>query len=380
MSRLRTTPLIPGASVALLRELKEHAALVNLLASAVDGKQTTLVSGANIKTVNGNSLLGSGDLAVGGGLTNFTESVNTAAPNNVGIPVVVLAAVGATSSVDFCLLPKGTGGALLADIPDNMVAGGNKRGANAVDLQMGRSSADRVASGTYSVVMGYNNKASANYATSFGTDNQSTGTASFSAGSLNTASGAYGFVGGYGCQAVGNIAVALGYQNLAGGDYAIALGAQATTRGVIGAFAWTSNSLAVGRTQTERFVLRAVTTNNTPAAASTNGGALTTNNGVVLPDNASYYCRIRVLARNTANGDSKSWTCTALIRRGTGAASTVMIGAPVIASDFGDASLSAAAVALTANTAVGALDVTVTGIAATNIHWAAHAETLEVTN
>jgi hypothetical protein len=35
--------------------------------TALDTKQTTLVSGANIKTVNGNTLLGVGDLVVGGG-------------------------------------------------------------------------------------------------------------------------------------------------------------------------------------------------------------------------------------------------------------------------------------------------------------------------
>ena len=37
------------------------------LQSALDGKQDTLVSGTNIKTINGTSVLGSGDLAVGGG-------------------------------------------------------------------------------------------------------------------------------------------------------------------------------------------------------------------------------------------------------------------------------------------------------------------------
>ena len=35
----------------------------------LDAKQPTLVSGTNIKTINGNSLLGAGDLAVSGGST-----------------------------------------------------------------------------------------------------------------------------------------------------------------------------------------------------------------------------------------------------------------------------------------------------------------------
>lgn len=39
------------------------------LNTALNGKQATLVSGTNIKTVNGNSLLGSGDLVIAAGMT-----------------------------------------------------------------------------------------------------------------------------------------------------------------------------------------------------------------------------------------------------------------------------------------------------------------------
>jgi len=38
--------------------------------STFNGKQAALVSGTNIKTINGNSLLGSGDLTVSGGATS----------------------------------------------------------------------------------------------------------------------------------------------------------------------------------------------------------------------------------------------------------------------------------------------------------------------
>lgn len=39
-------------------------------------RQATLISGTNIKTVNGNSLLGSGDLIIEGGLPGVTSSDN----------------------------------------------------------------------------------------------------------------------------------------------------------------------------------------------------------------------------------------------------------------------------------------------------------------
>jgi hypothetical protein len=42
-----------------------------------NGKQATLVSGTNIKTINGTTLLGSGDLVVGGGITVGTTAVTS---------------------------------------------------------------------------------------------------------------------------------------------------------------------------------------------------------------------------------------------------------------------------------------------------------------
>lgn len=40
---------------------------------ALNAKQDTLVSGTSIKTINGNSLLGSGNIVVGGGAVSYTE-------------------------------------------------------------------------------------------------------------------------------------------------------------------------------------------------------------------------------------------------------------------------------------------------------------------
>lgn len=45
------------------------------LVDAVDSKQATLVSGTNIKTVNGNSVLGSGDIAVSGGGVTMGKAI-----------------------------------------------------------------------------------------------------------------------------------------------------------------------------------------------------------------------------------------------------------------------------------------------------------------
>ena len=45
----------------------------------IDGKQDNLVSGTNIKTVNGNSLLGSGDITISGSVSwgNITGNITS---------------------------------------------------------------------------------------------------------------------------------------------------------------------------------------------------------------------------------------------------------------------------------------------------------------
>lgn len=50
--------------------------------TALSYKQDTLVSGTNIKSINGSTLLGSGDLAVTGGMTSYAVSTATTAANN----------------------------------------------------------------------------------------------------------------------------------------------------------------------------------------------------------------------------------------------------------------------------------------------------------
>lgn len=54
-------------SDAITKEIADRKAADTALQTAIDGKQATLVSGTNIKTVNGNSLLGEGDVTISGG-------------------------------------------------------------------------------------------------------------------------------------------------------------------------------------------------------------------------------------------------------------------------------------------------------------------------
>lgn len=65
-----------GASNSIVSSQKAIKEYVN---ETVSGKQDALVSGTNIKTVNGYSILGSGNISVGGGagVWNYTEGTET---------------------------------------------------------------------------------------------------------------------------------------------------------------------------------------------------------------------------------------------------------------------------------------------------------------
>ena len=69
---------LSSATNSTSTSLAATASAVKAAYDLADGKQDALVSGTNIKTVNGNSLLGSGDLAVGGSVSMTEEEVDAA--------------------------------------------------------------------------------------------------------------------------------------------------------------------------------------------------------------------------------------------------------------------------------------------------------------
>ncbi|MFN8366050.1 MAG: hypothetical protein U0Y96_02275 [Candidatus Kapaibacterium sp.] len=184
--------------------------------AAADLNQMSATSGQVLKW-NGTIWVASNDNI---GLTNFTESVNTSAPNTT-TPVVRLLATNAAANVDVALSPKGTG-ALTAQVADNTATGGNKRGTNAVDWQMYRTLANQAASGQYSTISGGGaSRASGDFSTvSGGSGNIASGTGSTtSGGSTNTASGSLSTVSGgnFNTASASNSVVSGGYTNTASG-------------------------------------------------------------------------------------------------------------------------------------------------------------------
>jgi len=325
--------------------------------TVTDGTNT--VAGTTQLTVTGGTIGGStpnATLAISG-LTGFTASLDTTAPNDT-INASVLAASGGTAKQDISIVPRGdsdTGfAAFQLSIPDGTQVGGNKRGSGAVDLQQDRNVASEVASGIFSFVVGEQNTAS--------------GRDSAAIGAVNVASGHY--------------AVALGNSNTADADASLALGRNSLARGIISAEVF---GLAPGF-QRGHYGLIITTADATPTVLTSDGGfGPTANNQVALPSGANgalgatYKFRGQVVAVDTATGHSSGWDFTGTIKQRATAASTALVAAvmPTLAGQ--DAALAATVVAISADTTNGALAVTVTGIAATNIQWMCDVWTSETT-
>ena len=299
------------------------------------GAQAALVSGTNIKTVNGQSVLGSGNIVAG--LSNVAEAVSTASPNNT-VFAVSLTAVALTTNADLCLVSKGTG-ALLAQVPTGSWTGGNKRGIYAVDWQRHRNDASQVASSDYSTISGGRNNTA------------SGGGSTVSGGENNTANGVYSTVSG---------------------------GAYATTNGIMGLLAYGFSGTALGMNQMSFWGGRLQTTDATATRITADAAAATAVNQLALRNNSTFRVQGTVVSRNATTNDSKEWTFEALIKRGATAAATALVGTPVITSTFADTAAASWAIALSADTTNGALAITATGAASTTIRWTAVVHSIEV--
>ena len=387
-----------------------------------------------VLSTNGSGTLSWATSGGGGGLTHFAESESTASPNAT-VPVDALTATDASyTNIDVALVTKGSG-ATLAQVPDATTTGGDKRGTNATDWQKVRSSATQVASGSRSTISGgANNTASGSRAAVVGGDTNtasstysfvgcgqantasiahsfvgggqsnlaSTGThATVCGGNGSTASGSNSFVGGGASHTVsgstatvcgGNTNTASGdtstvcggRQNLANGAFSfIGGGRRGTARSISGYQVFPACNLpiadAVGINQSALLLLARQTTDATATVLTSDNSAAATTNQVTLPDNSAYSFSGEVIAGVTGAGDSARWTINGAIKRGANAASTAMIGTPTVVMTHFDAGAATWVVAVTANTTLGCITVTVTGAAATTIRWVCRIDTTEMT-
>ncbi len=321
-------------------------------------------------------------------LSNWTESVNTAAPNAT-VPAVRFLATNAATNVDAVISPKGTG-ALLAQSPDNASTGGNKRGTYAVDWQMIRNTNTMVASGIKSVIGGgERNLANNDYATIAGGFN---GTASginsfIGGGDVNTASGNWSTCSGGESNTASNSASTVGggwintasglystvpggFTNTASGDYSISMGKYAKAD-KYGQFTLaTGRFAATGDAQSSMFVVFKNTIDATANVELLLGGV----NSITMPTNSAWIFTGTVIGKTSATANYSCWTI-----RGSAVNNGGVITVNGITLVLVNDGLTLVATPPNVQAIAGSgIKVVVTGAAATSINWVAQLVTAEV--
>lgn len=262
-------------------------------------------------------------------------------------------------------------------------AGSSSAGYYGVSLSDGSN-----ASGIQSMAMG-------------GTGSTASGQASIVAGGIShTASGQYSSVVGGNTNTASGIssAVAASASSTASGsnsfiaagsghiadqsNTAVIGGASGTSRFISGrtVFPSCSNPITTssGINQFSFLIVARQTTDATVTVLTSNVSAAGTNNTLVLPNNSAYYVSGSCIANVTGGGNTKAWSFEAAIKRGANAASTAIVGAViknVVAADAGAATWD---ITISADTTNGALQVQVTGQAATTIRWVCGLNSTEV--
>lgn len=298
------------------------------------------------------------------GLVQTTEQYSNIAPNDMKPVAGFKPATG--TNVDLVLSPLGTG-AIVAQMPDSTVTGGNKRGMGAVDLQMIRTAATQVASGNYSVALGGLNIASGAYSVALGQNNTASGSVSAALGSGNIASG--------------NYSVALGGSNTASGNYSVALGLFANTRLVPSATAqgWYLNlagfsSNAGGSYQSAVYPLWNGTTGATPVSLFS-GTVSSVDRYPVIPASHGWAFDVTVCARSPS--DFVVWDIRGMVVCNASGVAT-LVGTPTITKRGETSAVSwSVAVGIKSVTGGNAIDFIVTGAASTKIAWNATMRTIE---
>jgi hypothetical protein len=279
------------------------------------------------------------------------------------------------------IVPKGTGAFSLA-VANNAAAGGNKRGTYAVDLQLIRSAATQIASGTYSFAAGNSNTASGNYSFAAGNTNTASGDYSTALGSLNTASGAPSFATGAGSTASANYAIAMGQANTADGSQSSVIGGTyGTARTITGNRVYPAAfGTTLGARQFTNLVVGQDTTDATASRMTSDGNVnIATTNTIVPANNSAVYFKGTIVAGVTSGGNSKVWDVAGLIKRGGSPGSTAFVGTPTITSAFADAGASTWTIAFSVDLIVGGMNILATGQAATNIRWVGNFQVTEMT-
>jgi hypothetical protein len=333
----------------------------------------------------------------GGGLTNITETLHTASPNNT-VNAEQLEVTNGTTNVDLVLTPKGTGAFILGNEPDNTATGGNKRGSGAVDLQFSHILNSRVASGINSFAVGSGCSATNTNSMAMGNGNQVTGGESIGIGASNAVSGANSAAIGLLNNSSGQSSITLGQSNAASNNRSVAIGFNNTSSGsetsiAIGnantanatysqAFGFQSLSsryaqqshasgqfAAVGDAQSVRFVVRNKTTTNSAVTLFLDGSSTR----LTVPSGRILHAQVTLVGSKNDGAAVASYMRQVTIKNVAG--TTSLVGT---VNTIGTDEAAGTSIAITADDTNDALQIAVTGITSETWRWVAVVEGAEL--
>jgi len=301
-------------------------------------------------------------VAAMGDLSYFNEAYTTATATTAS-----LTADTPATNVGIAIVPKGTGAFTLA-VPDGTTTGGNARGSRAIDLQLSRSNAAQVASGSNSIAIGRRQIASGSNSIAMGGST-----------APNTASGSGAVAIGAGVTASGISAVGIGNTITVSGNYATAFGSEIEVTGeaatafgqyskayLYAQVAYSSGRLfTTGDAQGSMLVLRRQITGTAQTEIFLDGSAATLR--MILPaTNRAWNFRVDVVGvcTNAGNGTTvggdiwTSWHCGAIKRIGTTTSIVGTVQTPATAQ--ADTSMNDAVITIDADNTNEALRVRIT--------------------
>jgi len=168
----------------------------------------------------------------GGAAINFTTNITAGSVIAIQANVAIAQNTNQTDSA-LVLTPKGTGALIAGPKPDGTATGGNARGTQSIDIQLSRTAATNVASGSNSIAIGSSCSATRPNSIAIGTScsatnggDTSTSWNSIAIGNGCSANGILGIAIGYNANANAQGATSIGQQANANFNYATAIGGQ----------------------------------------------------------------------------------------------------------------------------------------------------------
>jgi hypothetical protein len=336
-------------SAATLRYAKTGASYGQAYGYGTNAAGTSAVALGKCATATGTSTLSFGTS------TTATPNYSSAIGNNGG----------------------GTGSVTATNVGAMALGGSYASGVCSFAAAIGNNTSTYGATGGYyPIAIGYHAKAQCTYAIAIGAASVAFANSAIAIG-LNATSGSAGVAIGKCAYTHLNCGIAIGLSANSGTVRSVAIGAGANSQ-VRGKYAYSAYaSVSNGDSQTGTTILVATTTNATATVMTTNNTGAGTDTLVNLPNNTAYAFTGIVVARQQAAGGTASaaWSVSGLIRREGTASTTTLVASTVTAIS----NVPSWTLALSADTTNGALAVTFTGAASTNIYCVATIQTSECT-